>query len=64
MKIPYALGCPSCTYMIEVSEEDPDCTLSDLVEHILVKHAGYDQRRAMAMLAGARELTETQAARR
>lgn len=62
--LPYALGCPSCRFFVEVSEVDADASLSGLLEHILVKHAGYDRKVAYPLLAKAQELTETEAAKR
>jgi hypothetical protein len=58
----YALGCPACPRTFVVSEVDPDCTLSDLIEHLFTSHAGYNRRKAMTMLADARELSEGQVA--
>ena len=57
------LGCPSCPELWEASEADADATLSDLREHIEVKHTRYDRPAAMALLAKARPLTNEQAAR-
>lgn len=64
MDLPYGLGCPKCTYWVEVSEEDADASLSELSDHIFSKHAGYRRDVSMRILAGARELTAAQAARR
>lgn len=63
-ELPYALGCPSCHYYAEVSEEDPDATLSEMREHLFSKHAGYRHEVAMGLLARVRELTEAEAVAR
>ncbi len=60
----YGLGCPSCRYFVEVSEEDPDASLSELYGHIFSKHAGYKKAETYQLLAKAVELTEAQAAAR
>ena len=62
--LPYALGCPSCPYYVEVSEEDPDASLSELHNHLFDKHAGYERKAALALLAEAVELTEAGAVSR
>jgi hypothetical protein len=61
--LPYALGCPECPYYVEVSEVDPDASLSELHGHILGGHAAHSFEIADQMLAKARELTEAEAAR-
>lgn len=61
-ELPYALGCPSCSYVVEVSEVDPDASLSELHNHIFSKHTGYDRRESLKLLAKACELTEAEAA--
>lgn len=48
MKIADYLGCASCPELIEVSEEDPDVTLSDAAEHQRRRHGIYDFHLAMA----------------
>lgn len=58
--LPYALGCPTCTFHVEVSEEDPDASLSYLYDHIFSQHAGYDRQKANQLLAKARDLTAEQ----
>lgn len=63
LDLPYALGCPSCRYFVEVSEEDADASLSELGNHIFGKHAGYDRGETNRLLAKARELTEEEALR-
>lgn len=63
-KMIYGLGCPSCPYYVEVSEEDPDASLSELGNHIFGKHAGYDRAETNRLLAQAVELSEIQAATR
>lgn len=55
--LPYALGCPSCPYFVEVSPEDSDASLSELSRHIFSRHAGYDRAKVNKLLAKARELT-------
>lgn len=64
MTLPYALGCPSCPYYVEVSEEDPAATMSELYRHIFGDHAGYDRDQTHRLLAKAQELTAGQAAKR
>lgn len=64
MELTYALGCPSCRYYVEVSEEDPDASLSELGNHIFARHAGCDRGEANRLLAQAVELSEIQAAAR
>lgn len=63
MELAFALGCPRCSFYAEVSEEDPDATLSYVLDHLFSNHAGYDRRRAMAMLAQVTELTEAEVSR-
>ena len=41
------LGCAHCPFVIEVSEEDPDATLSDAVDHQRMRHGQMDWRVAM-----------------
>lgn len=60
VNLPYALGCPSCTHHVVVSEVDPDASLSDLSNHIFDRHAGYNRAETNKILAGARELTRAQ----
>lgn len=62
--VPYALGCPACPYFVEVSEEDPDASLSKLHSHLFVRHAGADRGESDRLLAKAADLTEAQAATR
>ncbi|MFI5934757.1 hypothetical protein [Actinoplanes sp. NPDC051494] len=64
LDLPYALGCPSCTFYVEVSEEDADSSLSFLADHLFSKHAGYDRTKVGPPLAKAVELTEDEAAAR
>jgi hypothetical protein len=64
LNLPYALGCPSCRYFVEVSEEDADASLSELGNHIFGKHVGYDRAETNQLLAKAYELTEAEAASR
>ena len=56
----YLLPCPVCPVEIEVSEEDPDASLSDLWDH-LMRHpaASAPQRERMFVQAqrNAREAT-------
>ncbi len=61
--LPYALGCPTCTYHVVVSEVDPDASLSELSSHIFDRHACYNRARTNRMLAKARELTEAEVSR-
>jgi hypothetical protein len=63
-ELPYGLGCPICPYYVEVSEEDPDASLSELYTHIWGKHTAYDRAAVNALLAKAVELTEAEAAER
>lgn len=51
--LPYALGCPSCVFHVEVSDEDPDASLSYLAGHIFETNK---------LLAEARELTAEEVA--
>lgn len=60
LDLPFALGCPSCRYFVEVSEEDADASLSELGDHIF-GHACYDRGETNRLLAKARELTEEEA---
>ena len=64
MKIPYAIGCPRCREWMEVSEVDADATLSEMREHLFVRHAGYRHDAVGPLLAKVTELTRNQAARR
>lgn len=64
LDLPYALGCPSCRYFVEVSEEDADASLSELGNHIFGGHAGHDRAETNRLLALARELTEAEATAR
>jgi hypothetical protein len=41
------LGCANCPALIEVSEEDPDSSLSDAVSHQMARHGIRDWRIAM-----------------
>lgn len=54
--MPDALGCPKCTHVVEVSEEDADASVSDLYHHIFDRHANYDQPATYALLAKARQI--------
>jgi len=54
--LPFALMCPQCRFVVEVSEEDPDATVSYAYEHILQQHADYDRARAEKLLAQLREV--------
>ena len=49
------LICPvaDCDARVEVSEEDADASLSDLVEHFAARHRVYDQQQQMGLLAKA-----------
>lgn len=60
--LPFALGCPSCVFYLEVSPEDPDASVSDLHSHIYRMHAS-SPHHAGELLAKARELTEQEVAR-
>jgi hypothetical protein len=64
MELTYGLGCPSCRFYVEVSQEDPDASLSELGNHIFSKHAGCDRDETNRLLAQAVELSESQAATR
>jgi hypothetical protein len=55
--LPYALGCPSCTYHVEVSPEDPAATMSELYNHVFWEHAPHNRDLTNRLLAQARELT-------
>lgn len=55
-ELPFALGCPTCPYEVEVSEEDPDASLSELHNHIFWKHAPHDREKTGRLLANAREV--------
>ncbi len=54
--LPFALMCPQCRHSVEVSEEDPDSTLSDMYEHIFSSHADYQRARTEQLLARLREV--------
>jgi len=64
--LPYAVGCPSCDFYVEVSEADPDASLSELSRHIRRFHVRGSQGADWAnkLLAKARELTEEEVAAR
>lgn len=63
-ELPYALGCPSCPYWVQVSKEDADASLSDLANHIFWKHAPHNHEESDRLLALAVELTKSKAASR
>jgi hypothetical protein len=54
---PTYLVCPikSCFHDELVSAVDPDASLGDMFNHLL-RHVGYDQDRAYALLAKVREV--------
>lgn len=58
--LPYALGCPSCGHFVYVSKGDPDCSLSDMYDHISRIHAEFDRARTEQLLAKVRDLTRSQ----
>jgi hypothetical protein len=54
------LNCPDpgrCPVTFEVSEEDPDATLSDVVHHLTGHPHSHDQQTAMRLLACVEETT-------
>lgn len=63
-EIPFAMGCPIdfCPVYVEVSEEDPDASQSELLNHIRRHTADLDQ--AYRFLTKAVMLTEAQAVAR
>lgn len=63
-ELPYALGCPSCRYYVEVSKDGADASLSDLADHIFWKHAPHNHEQSGQLLAKAVELTEAEAVSR
>ena len=56
--LPFALGCPSCVFHVEVSTVDPDASLSELYNHVFWTHAPHDQQKTHELLAKARDLEE------
>jgi hypothetical protein len=42
------LRCPCCTYVVWVSPEDPDASLSGMHRHLRGAHADRDARRELA----------------
>lgn len=60
--VPYGMGCPSCSFTIEVSTEDPDASLSYMHSHIFDRHSGYDRPESNRLLAQVRDLTEAEMA--
>lgn len=44
------MHCPRCTTTMEVSDEDPDATQPEMLEHLTVRHAGYNQSAALTLL--------------
>ncbi len=62
MTLPYALGCPSCPYFIEVSDVDPDASLSDMHSHLRWRHPS--DGTPNQLLAKVQELTPAEAAAR
>jgi hypothetical protein len=63
-ELSYALGCPRCPYFAEVSEVDPDATLSEMWDHLFSKHADYDRTLVSVLLAEVEELTQAEAVSR
>jgi hypothetical protein len=61
--LPYALGCPSCVFYVEVSEVDPDASMGELYNHVFWEHAPHDRDKTHRLLAKARELTAAEVAR-
>jgi hypothetical protein len=53
------LICPKCSQEFELSEDDPDCTLSELHHHLVWSH-DLDRRSARMALALAYILNETE----
>lgn len=45
------MHCPRCYVTMEVSDDDPDATQSEMLEHLHVRHAGYNRHAALALLA-------------
>jgi hypothetical protein len=37
--LPWGLGCPACPRIFQVSEVDPDASLSEVVSHLRSRHA-------------------------
>lgn len=58
--LPYAIGCPSCDHYVRVSTVDPDCSLSDLADHIFWTHAPHNHELTEQLLAKVRDLTAEQ----
>lgn len=54
--LPFALMCPQCPHSVEVSEDDPDATLSEMYDHIFSRHANYQRARTDQLLARVREV--------
>jgi hypothetical protein len=61
--LPYALGCPSCAYHVEVSVEDPAATMSELYNHVFWEHAPHNRDLTRQLLAKARDLTAAEVTR-
>lgn len=50
------LLCPRCPYRVWVSPEDPDASLSEMVNH-LERHTDYDRPLTMKLLARVTEVS-------